>query len=63
MPISELSKEIFDYTRASEHLIGAVIRRDTKFSEEELLIVKYYTDEIMQIVKGTFRPCGSGLPK
>lgn len=63
MPISDLSKEILDYTRASEYLIGAVIRRDTKFSEEELLIVKYYTDEVMQIVKGTFHPCSSGLPK
>ena len=51
MPILELSKEILDYTRASEHLIGAVMRRNTKFSEEELLIVKYYTDEVMQIVK------------
>ena len=63
MPISDLSKEILDYTRASEHLIGAVIRRNTEFSEEELLIVKYYTDEVMQIVKGTFRTCCSGLPK
>ena len=63
MPISGLSKEISDYTRASEHLIGAVMRRNTKFSEEELLIVKYYTDEVMQIVKGTFRLSGSWLPK
>jgi hypothetical protein len=63
VPISGLSKEILDYTRASEHLIGAVMRRNTKFAEEELLIVKYYTDEVMQIVKGTVRPCASGLPK
>ena len=63
MPISDLSKEIFDYTCASEHLIGAVMRRNTKFAEEELLIVKYYTDEVMQIVKENLRPCGSGLPK
>jgi hypothetical protein len=61
VPISGLSKEILDYTLASEHLIGAVLRRNTKFTEEELLIVKYYTDEVMQIVKGTVRPCGSGL--
>jgi hypothetical protein len=63
MPISSLSKEILDYTRACEFLIGAVSRRDTTFAEEEMLIVKYYTDEVMQIVKEAFRPCGSGLPK
>ena len=63
MPIAGLSKEILDYTRASEHLIGAVMRRDTQFSEEELQIVKYYTDEVMQIVNGAFRPSGSELPK
>lgn len=63
MPISNLSKEILDYTRASEHLIGAIMRRNTKFAEEELLIVRYYTDEVMQIVKEAFRPSGSGLPK
>jgi hypothetical protein len=59
VPIAGLSKEILDYTRASEHLIGAVMRRNTKFSEEELLVVKYYTDEVMQIVKGIVHPCGS----
>lgn len=63
MPISGLSKEILDYTRAAEYLIGAVLRRNTKFSEEELLIVQYYTDEVMQIIKGTFHPCSSGQPK
>ena len=63
MPISDLSKEIGDYTRASEHLIGAIVRRNTKFSEEELLIVKYYTDEVMQIVNEMVRPCGSAMPK
>lgn len=61
MPISDLSKEILDYTRASEHLIGAIMRRHTVFSEEELLIVKYYTDEVIQIVKGTVSPCSSRL--
>lgn len=63
MPISGLSKEMLHYTRACEELIGAVMRRNTKFSEEELLIVKYYTDEVVQIVNGAFRPCGSGLEK
>jgi len=63
VPISDLSKEILHYTRACEQLIGAVMRRYTQFSEEELLIVKYYTDEVMQIVKGAFRHSGSGLPK
>ena len=63
MPISDLSKEIVNYTRASEHLIGAIVRRNTKFSEEELLIVKYYTDEVMQIVNEMVRPCGSAMPK
>ena len=63
MPITELSKEIQSYTRACEQLIGAVMRRNTKFSEEELLIVKYYADEVIQVVKGTFRSCGSALPK
>jgi hypothetical protein len=58
VPISNLSKDILDYARASEHLIGAIMRRNTVFSEEELLIVKYYTDEVMQLVKDTFRPCG-----
>ena len=63
MPISGFSKDILDYARASEHLIGAIMRRNTMFSEEELLIVKYYTDEVMQIVNETCRPCGSELPK
>jgi hypothetical protein len=63
VPISNLSKEIWDYARASEHLIGAIMRRNTIFSEEELLIVRYYTDEVVQIVKERFRPCGSELPK
>ena len=63
VPISELPKEILDYTRACEYLIGAVVRRDTKFSEEELLIVKYYTNEVMQIVKGTYSARASGQSK
>ena len=54
MPFSDFSKEILDYTRACEHLIGESVRRSNHFnhfSEEELQLVNYYTDEVARLLK------------
>ena len=48
MPLSGFSKEILDYARACEHLIGESIRHYNHFSffsEDELHMVNYYADE------------------
>ena len=50
MPFSCFSKEIHNYTRACEHLIGESVRGHNPFSEEELRLVQYYTDEIAKYV-------------
>lgn len=47
MPYARFSKEILDYSRACEHLIGESVNH---FSEEELQVVKYYADEIARLV-------------
>jgi hypothetical protein len=52
MPFSCFSKEIQEYTRACEHLISESMRGRNQFSEEELRLVKYYTDEVVRTVMG-----------
>lgn len=56
MPVSCFSKEIQDYTRACEHLISESIRGHNQFSQDELQLVKYYTDEVVRTVMGNSRP-------
>jgi hypothetical protein len=50
MPFSCFSKEIQEYTRASEHLISESMRGRSQYSEDELQLVKYYTDEVVKTV-------------
>ena len=52
MPFSCFSKEIRDYTRACEALIGESMRRNNHFSPQELELVNYYTDEVVRLVTG-----------
>lgn len=52
MPYSCFSKEIRNYARACEHLIGESVRGSTQFTEEELELVNYYTDEVVRLVPG-----------
>jgi len=52
MPFSCFSKEIQEYARVSEHLISESMRGRNQFSEEELQLVKYYTDEVVRTVMG-----------
>ena len=63
MPLPCLSKKIQDYTRASEHLISESVRGHSQFSEDELQLVKYYTEEVVRTVMGNsggpdFHPLG-----
>lgn len=54
MPLSGFSKEILNYTRACEHLIGESIRRNNEFSyfsEDELQLVKYYAVEVDRVLR------------
>jgi hypothetical protein len=52
MSYSCFAKEIQDYTRACEHLISESMREANQFSEDELDLVKYYTDEVVRIIIG-----------
>ena len=52
MPFSCFSKEIQEYTRACEHLISESMRGRSQFSEDEVQLVKYYTDEVVRTVMG-----------
>ena len=56
MPLLYFSNEIKEYTRACEHLISESLRRQNQFSEDELELVKYYTDEVVRTVMGTSQP-------
>jgi hypothetical protein len=49
---SRFAKEVLDYTRACEHLIGESMRRNDQYSEEELQMVKYYIDEVARLLRG-----------
>lgn len=54
MSFSGFSKEILDYTRACEHLIGESLRRDNHFnhfSEDELHLINYYADEVDRFLR------------
>jgi len=54
MPFSGFSKELLDYTRACEHLIGESVKRSNQFnhfSEEELQLVNYYAEEVARLVR------------
>ena len=58
MSFSCFSKEVQDYTRACEHLIGESVRRTNQlhhFSEEELQLVNYYAAEVARLVKASIR--------
>ena len=52
MPYSCFSKEIQDYSRACEHLIGKSFQGSHQFTEQELELLNYYTDEVVKLVKG-----------
>ena len=56
MPYSCFSKEIRDYARACEHLIGESARGSNAFTEDELELVTYYTDEVFRLVTGKPTP-------
>ena len=59
MQYSGFPKEILNYARACEHLIGESVRGSTQFTEEELELVNYYTDEVVKLVQG--KPSSFGL--
>ena len=66
MPLSCFSKEILDYTRACEHLIGESIKRNSQlnhFSKQELELVKYYTSEVGRLLRGSMSRNGGQLTK
>jgi hypothetical protein len=50
MPYSCFAKEIRNYARACEHLIGESVTRSNQFTEQELQLVNYYADEIVRLV-------------
>lgn len=50
MPYSCFSKEVQDYARACEHLIGESARGSNPFTEQERELVTYYTDEVVRLV-------------
>ena len=50
MSFSCFSKEIQEYTRACEHLISESMRGRNQYSEDELQLVKHYTDEVIRTV-------------
>lgn len=49
MPFSQLSKEVRDYIRACQHLLGKTESNNSPFSDEELRLVEYYSGEVGQI--------------
>ena len=51
MSYSCFSKEIQDYARACEHLIGESVRGSNQYTEQELELVNYYTDEVVRLVR------------
>jgi hypothetical protein len=52
MSYSCFAKEIQNYTRACEHLISESMREAHQFTEDELDLVKYYTDEVVRTIIG-----------
>jgi hypothetical protein len=50
------AKEIQEYTRACEHLISESMRGRSLYSEDEVQLVKYYTDEVFKAVIGNRSP-------
>lgn len=54
MPLSGFCKEILNYTRACEHLIGESLRRNNQlnhFSEDELQLISYYADQVHRFLQ------------
>jgi hypothetical protein len=47
---SSLRKEVQDYIRSCEHLLSAVIMPSKPLSQDELLVVQYYTAEVIKIL-------------
>ena len=56
MPYSCFSKEVRDYARACERLIGESARSPSRFTEQELELVNYYTDEVVRFITGKSSP-------
>ena len=57
MPYSScFSKEIRDYAGACEHLIGLSVGESAQFTEQEIELVSYYTDEVVRYVTGSLGP-------
>jgi hypothetical protein len=56
MSYSCFSKEVQDYARACEQLIGESARGSNPFTEQELELVSYYTDEVIRLVTGKPTP-------
>ena len=50
MPYSCFSKEVRDYARACEHLIGGSARGSNPFTEQERELVTYYTNEVVRLI-------------
>jgi hypothetical protein len=56
MSFSCFSKEIQAYTRSCEQLISKSMRGRNLYSEDELQLVKYYTEEVFKAVIGNRSP-------
>lgn len=52
MPYSCFAKEVQEYARACEHLIGEWARGSSRVTEQELELVHYYTDEVVKTITG-----------
>lgn len=50
MPYSCFAKEIQNYARACEHLIGESVTGSNQFTEEEMELINYYTHEVVRLV-------------
>ena len=56
MSFSCFSKEIQQYSRACEHLLSESMRGRSQYSEDELRLVRYYTEEVFKTVIGNRSP-------
>ena len=56
MPYSCFSKEVREYARACEHLIGESARGSGRLTKLELDLVNYYTNEVVKCIKEQFSP-------
>ena len=54
MPYSCFSKEVREYARACEHLIGEAARGSSRFTEQERELVNHYTDQVVRFITERF---------